>query len=82
MEEHDRLPLALVEVGQAEAVELAVVRGEREVREALEQLVGGADRVGHGLESYGPSTIAWDASDATVMSIVSGVRSQAIRLRA
>ena len=45
-EDHGR-PVALVEVGQAQAVHLAVVRGEREVREPLQRLLGRAHRVGH-----------------------------------
>ncbi len=45
-EDHGR-PLALVEVRQAQTVDLAVVGVEREVGEPLQQLLGCAHRVGH-----------------------------------
>lgn len=49
MKEDDRASLALVEVSEAEAIDLAVVGRERELREFLEQLIGGA----HGVDRHG-----------------------------
>ena len=91
MEEHDRGTVALVEVGEPQALVLAVGRLKREVGKPLEQLVGGACGVGHRREptsarssalDYGPSTIACAASDATVTSITLEKRSHAIRFSA
>ncbi len=47
MKEEDRWALALVEVRQAQAVDLPVMRLEGEVREALECLRGRAHDVCH-----------------------------------
>ena len=44
--------VALVDVGQAQAVDLPVARLPFEAGEALEQLVGRADRVGHGASMF------------------------------
>ena len=52
MEEHDRLALALVQVGQTEPGGLAVARREGEIGQALEAIVGGAVCLGHGARDY------------------------------
>src|SRR5437763_16647121 len=45
VEEDDRLPLPLIEVGQAEPVNLTVVRIELEAGQALESLLGSTHRI-------------------------------------
>lgn len=47
MQEEDRCPLALVEMGELEALKAPVVGCERELREALKKLVRGANCVCH-----------------------------------
>jgi hypothetical protein len=46
--EDHRFAVALVEMGQAQPVELAVARREGEIRKSVQQLVWGAEGVGHG----------------------------------
>ena len=63
-EDHGRA-LALVEVGEAQPVDLAVVRVEREVREPLQRLLGRAHRVGSSrLAAYPRAPSARLAPDA------------------
>ncbi len=47
MHENDRLTFALVEMGQAQAVHIAIVRGKGKVGQPLQQLIGCAHGVGH-----------------------------------
>ena len=76
---HHRRAVALVDVRHPQPVDLPVVRRPREAGQVLEQLVGRADRVGHGSmftrSSSGSST---SASDAAVMWIARGSRTQEI----
>ena len=95
--EHHRRPVALVEVGEPQSVPRPVAGGEGKVRQAFEELVRGADGVGHGASisralglaglrsgrrGQGPWAITRAASEATVTSISPGYLAQAIRLRA
>ena len=77
---HDRRAVALVDVGEPEPVDLAVVGRPREARETLEQLVGCADGVGHGGSMFTRSSSGSSASASrdTVMWIACGSRTHAI----
>jgi hypothetical protein len=80
MYEHDRGAVALVEVCHPQAVELGPVRLKRKFRQALKQLIGSSDRVGHtGNLSLARYRSQLPASEATVTSIVEDPRAQAIR---
>ena len=85
MEEHDGRSVALVEVGQPQPFDRAVVRLEGEVRKAVEQLVRRADRV-HAADYFSPSRFNAGSSAAAsfeaVMWITVGSRTHAIRLSA
>ena len=77
---HDGPAVAFVDVREAQTLHLPVARRPREAGQAFEQLVGRADRVGHGAaiftrSSSGSSALA---SLDTVMWIASGSRTQAI----
>src|SRR4051794_17573102 len=72
VEEHHRGPVALVEVGESEPIDLAVVRLEREAREAFEALVRGAKGLRH--EAAIACAVLW----ASAMIVTIGLTPEAV----